>query len=234
MPSFDIIKEVKPENTFRVSNIVSNFDLDIEHINEHFSGNIDIERSEWNVGLIVGGSGTGKSTIARECFPDVYATSVYKYNAAAVVDDMPKGKSIKDIEMAFTSVGFASPPSWLKPYDVLSNGEKMRVDLARNILDDKDVIIFDEFTSVVNREVAKTSSYAISKAVRKQNKKFIAVSCHRDVIEWLEPDWIYDTDEKRFFIARESSTARRSDLKYTGLTTLLKSKYGSYSGSITI
>lgn len=42
MPSFDIIKEVKPENTFRVSNIVSNFDLDIEHINEHFSGNIDI------------------------------------------------------------------------------------------------------------------------------------------------------------------------------------------------
>lgn len=110
----------------------------------------------------------------------------------------------------------------------------MRVDLARNILDDKDVILFDEFTSVVNREVAKTSSYAISKAVRKQGKKFIAVSCHRDVIEWLEPDWIYDTDEKRFFIARESSTARGSRLKYTGLTTLLKSKYGKSFGSITI
>lgn len=234
MPSFDIIKEVKPQNTFRVSNIVSNFDLDVEHIHEHFSGNIDIEGSEWNVGLIVGGSGTGKSTIARECFPDAYATSVYKYNAAAVIDDMPKGKSIKDIEKAFTSVGFASPPSWLKPYDVLSNGEKMRVDLARNILDDKDVIIFDEFTSVVNREVAKTSSYAISKAVRNQGRKFIAVSCHRDVIEWLEPDWIYDTDEKRFFIARESSTARGSKLKYTGLTTQLKSKYGKSFGSITI
>lgn len=234
MPSFDIVKEVKPQNTFRVSNIVSNFDLDVEHINEHFSGNIDIEGAEWNVGLIVGGSGTGKSTIASECFPDAYATSVYEYNAAAVIDDMPKGKTIKEIQLAFTSVGFASPPSWLKPYEVLSNGEKMRVDLARNILDDKDVIIFDEFTSVVNREVAKTSSYAISKAVRKQGKKFIAVSCHRDVIEWLEPDWIYDTDEKRFFIARESTTARESKLKYTGLTTQLKNRYGKSFGSITI
>lgn len=234
MPSFDIIKEVKPQKTFRVSNIISNFYLDIEHIHEHFNGNIDIEGSEWNVGLIVGGSGTGKSTIARECFPDAYETSGYKYNAAAVIDDMPKGKSIKEIQLAFTSVGFASPPSWLKPYDVLSNGEKMRVDLARNILDDKEVIIFDEFTSVVNREVAKTSSYAISKAVRKQGKKFIAVSCHRDVIEWLEPDWIYDTDEKRFFIARESTTARKSKLKYTGLTTQLKSKFGKSFGSITI
>lgn len=234
MPSFDIVKEVKPATTFRTANIISNFDLDVEHIHEHFAGNIDIESRAWNVGLIVGGSGTGKSTIARECFPDAYESSGYTYSAAAVVDDMPKGKSIKEIEMAFTSVGFASPPSWLKPYSVLSNGEKMRVDLARNILDDKDVIVFDEFTSVVNREVAKTSSYAISKAVRKQGKKFIAVACHRDIIEWLEPDWIYDTDEKRFFTLRESTTARGSNLKYTGLTTHLKSKYGKYLGSITI
>ncbi len=234
MPSFDIVKEVKPATTFRTANIISNFDLDVEHIHEHFAGNIDIESKEWNVGLIVGGSGTGKSTIARECFPDAYESSSYIYSAAAVVDDMPKGKSIKEIEMAFTSVGFASPPSWLKPYSVLSNGEKMRVDLARNILDDKDVIVFDEFTSVVNREVAKTSSYAISKAVRKQGKKFIAVACHRDIIEWLEPDWIYDTDEKRFFTLRESTTARGSNLKYTGLTTQLKSKYGKYLGNTII
>ena len=234
MPSFDIVKEVKPENTFRTANIVSNFDLDVDHIREHFAGNIDIESRDWNVGLIVGGSGTGKSTIARECFPDAYESSAYTYSAPAVVDDMPKGKSIKEIEMAFTSVGFASPPSWLKPYSVLSNGEKMRVDLARNILDDKDVIVFDEFTSVVNREVAKTSSYAISKAVRKQGKKFIAVACHRDIIEWLEPDWIYDTDEKRFFTLRESTTARGSILKYTGLTMQVKKQYGKFLESITI
>ena len=233
MPSFNIVKKVEPDNTFRVSSIVGAFDLDIEHVNEHFSGNIDIEDRDWNVGLIVGGSGTGKSTIAKEIFKDNYIKG-FEYKAKSVVDDMPKDKSIKDIEMAFTSVGFASPPSWLKPYDVLSNGEKMRVDLARSILEDRDVIVFDEFTSVVNREVAKTSSYAISKAVRKQNKKFVAVACHKDIIDWLEPDWIYDTDEKSFFIVRESSTAQKSSLKYIGLTTSLKSKYGRFLENIII
>ena len=233
MPHFDIVKEVHPDNTFRVNSIVNNFDLDVEHIHEHFTGNIDIENAEWNVGLIVGSSGTGKSTIAKECFCDAYIRG-YVYSAKAVIDDMPKEKSVKDVEKTFTSVGFASPPSWLKPYDVLSNGEKMRVDLARSILEERDIVVFDEFTSVVNREVAKTSSYAISKAVRKQGKKFVAVACHRDIIEWLEPDWIYDTDEKRFFIVGESSTAPKSSYKYTGLTTQLKSKYGKYLESIII
>ena len=61
MPYFDIVKEVHPDNTFRVNSIVNNFDLDVEHIHEHFTGNIDIENAEWNVGLIVGSSGTGKA-----------------------------------------------------------------------------------------------------------------------------------------------------------------------------
>lgn len=74
----------------------------------------------------------------------------------------------------------------------------MRVDLANGILSNKDIIVFDEFTSVVNREVAKIGSYAIQKAIRKQNKKFIAVGCHYDVIEWLEPDWIFCTDDMSF------------------------------------
>lgn len=147
---------------------------------------------------------------------------------------MPKGKSITDIEKAFTSVGFASPPSWLKPYGVLSNGEKMRCDLARAILEDNELIVFDEFTSVVNREVAKTSSYAISKAVKSANKKFIAVACHKDIIEWLEPDWIYDTDSHNFFIQRESTIAQKSNLRYTGLTANIKARYGKYLGSIII
>lgn len=233
MPCFDIIKKVNASNSFRVASVVSNFDLDVDHIDEHFKGNIDIEGKEWNVGLIVGGSGTGKSTIAKEVFKDHYFTN-FEYNAPSVIDDMPKGKSVKDIEKAFTSVGFASPPSWLKPYAVLSNGEKMRVDLARHILEEKDLIIFDEFTSVVNREVAKTSSYAISKAVKRLNKKFVAIACHKDIIEWLEPDWIFDTDEQRFFIQGERSTAPKLNLNYIGLTTKLKTKFGTHLGNITI
>ena len=146
---------------------------------------------------------------------------------------MPKA-GIKDIEKTFTSVGFSSPPSWLKPYKVLSNGEKMRVDLARCLLDNKELIVFDEFTSVVNRECAKTTALAISKAIRRSDKRFIAVSCHDDVIEWLAPDWIYDTDQKRFFVQRGNSTAPGSSLKYIGLTQDIEKRSGRYLGSITI
>lgn len=233
MPSFDIIKKTNPSNSFRSKAIIGAFDLDVEKLEEHFKGEIPIENLEWSVGLIVGGSGTGKSTIAKELFPNEYIKG-YEYKAPTILDDMPPNKTIKEIEKIFTSVGFSSPPSWLKPYSVLSNGEKMRVDLARSLLEDRELIVFDEFTSVVNREVAKTASYAISKAVKKLGKKFIAISCHKDIIEWLQPDWIYDTDEKRFFIQGESITALALNLKYIGLTTHLKIKHGKFLGNIII
>lgn len=204
MPSFDIIKETIPAKSFRTESIKGQFDLEIEKITERFTGNIDINGREWSIGLIVGSSGSGKTSIAAEIFG---CTSIYKYDDRSVIDNMPGGKSTEEITKTFNSVGFATVWSWLKPYHVLSNGEKMRVDLARSILSDNLIIVFDEFTSVVDRTVAKTASYAINKAIRKMGKQFIAVACHRDIIEWLEPDWIYDTDKKEFFLPRRVQKA---------------------------
>ena len=196
MPSFDIIKEVKPKQTFRVASVIGKFDLQSEHITEHFKGNIDINEN-WKIGLIVGKSGTGKTTIAKQLFEDAYITD-FKYSAETVLDDMPKNCTLEQITNAFNSVGFSSPPSWLKPYCVLSNGEKMRVDLAKAILDEKKFFVFDEFTSVVDRNVAQIGSFAMQKAIRKSDKKFIAVTCHYDVQEWLMPDWVFNTDTMTF------------------------------------
>lgn len=196
MPHFDIIRESNPERTFRVESVMGTFDLQTDHVKEHFVGDIDLP-NEWNIGLIVGRSGSGKTTIARELFGD-NIIGQYEYTHDSILDDMPKDATVREISMALNSVGFSSPPSWLKPYAVLSNGEKMRCDIARAMLENKDFFVFDEFTSVVDRNVAQISSFAIQKAIRRNGKRFIAVTCHYDVQDWLMPDWVFNTDTMTF------------------------------------
>lgn len=228
MPTFDIVRELKPIESFRVASVRGQFDLQMEKIREHFQGTIDIEGRDWNVGIIYGRSGSGKSTVARELFPAAYIRG-FEYQAPSVLDDMPAESSIKDICKIFNSVGFSSPPSWLKNYDVLSTGEKMRVDVARAILEQRDMIVFDEFTSVINREVARIGSVAISKAIRKMGKKFIAVTCHDDILDWLEPDWTFCTNDFSFFLSKDEHGQRLNllSMKQTG-------RHGNCLGNITI
>lgn len=218
----------------RTKEVMADFDMTFDHANEHFEGNIDIDGKEWSIGAIVGGSGTGKSTIAKQLFGNNGYVKDFEYSGASVLDDMPADTSTKDIEMAFSAVGFSSPPSWLKPYYVLSTGEKMRVDLARATLIHSDMVVFDEFTSVVDRTVAKTASYAIQKFIRKKGTKFVAVSCHKDILEWLQPDWVYDTDQKGFFGYGGDIVSPLSSLMCTEWTTGIKQGCGTFLGSITI
>ena len=201
MPNFNIVRKTELSNSYRVQGTIDRFTMDDEKFEHNFKGNIDLPE-DWNVGVIVGASGTGKTTVGKEVFADDYIVD-FEYKEQSVMDDMPKECSLDDIHRAFTSVGFASPPDWVKPYSVLSNGQKMRVDLARALLEDRDMVAFDEFTSVVNREVAKTGSLAIQKAVRRSNKKFIAIAVHRDILDWLQPDWVFDTDTFTFHVKKK-------------------------------
>ena len=67
MSHFDIVRQSKPAKSFRVASVMGTYDLQTEHISERFVGDIDLPE-KWNVGLIVGRSGTGKTTIATELF----------------------------------------------------------------------------------------------------------------------------------------------------------------------
>jgi len=198
MSLINIVKETPITRTPRVQQIEGIFELKSSDISrEEWEVDLPLEEKDWNVGLIVGPSGSGKSTIAKELFGDSLKESFEWKKEQALVDSFPEDLSIKDISYALSSVGFGSPPNWLRPYDVLSTGEKFRANLAR-CLTTEGMVVMDEFTSVVDRVVAQIGSHAMAKAVRTKGNQFVAVSCHYDITEWLQPDWIYEPSDNKF------------------------------------
>jgi len=195
----DIRLTSRIENTARVIQIRGMFDIKASKtetvvIKDNLP-NLD-ERS-WNIGLIVGASGTGKSTIAKERFKECFDPQV-SWNEHSLIDNFDKKQHLKDIVNILTAVGLSSPPTWLRPFDSLSTGEKFRATTARLLLDYPQLVAVDEFTSVVDRTVAQVASCAIAKTVRKRQQRFVAVSCHYDIIEWLQPDWLYEPHSGHF------------------------------------
>lgn len=206
--SFDFTKKSPIDETFRVQKIRSAFDYQNKESEEHFKGAIELPE-KWQIGAIVGASGTGKTSIANKLF-EKEINQKYEYNHTSVIDDMPSECSVEEITKMFYAVGFGSVPSWLKPFSVLSNGEKMRVELANRLLRNE-LSIFDEFTSVVDRNVAKTMCIATKKTMQKMpNKKLVVVSCHYDILDWLQPDWIFDTNEYRSFFGTSHDLSRNT------------------------
>jgi hypothetical protein len=65
------------------------------------------------------------------------------------------------------------------------------------------MVLIDEFTSVVDRQVAQITSHAVQKYIRASNKQFVAASCHYDIIPWLNPDWIIEPGDPLRFQWRE-------------------------------
>lgn len=217
MPIIETTVSCPVHNSFRVQQVAGMFDVPLEErASEHFRVEMPELGDDWQIGLIVGPSGSGKSTIARERFRDDLYTLPPWPDDQAVVDCLGD-RPIKEITGLFTAVGFSSPPSWVKPYQVLSGGEQFRCDLARALSQAElspqkpGTIVFDEFTSVVDRNVAKIGSAAVSRGIKagRIDCRFVAVTCHYDVAEWLEPDWIIDMAKCQF--AR--SCLRRPEIK---------------------
>ena len=172
MPRFDLVRSSAIKRSVRVVQCESLFDVaPSERSEERWSFEIDLPEA-WNVGMIVGAFDWSEDK--------------------TIVDGFPASLSIKDITGILSSVGFSSPPAWLRPFHVLSTGQQFRVHVARALAESRDLCVIDEFTSVVDRTVAQIGSAAVAKTTRRRKQKIVAVSCHYDIVEWLDPDWIIE------------------------------------------
>lgn len=161
---------------------------------------LPIEDKEWKIGLVVGASGSGKTSIGNRIFPepihDLYAGWD---NAKPIIDCIAPEGDFNSVTGALSAVGLGDVPAWLRPFNVLSNGEKFRAGLARLVCERPGHVVIDEFTSVIDRQIAKVGAAAFAKTWRKGSGQVVLLSCHFDIIEWLQPDWVYNTDEARFY-----------------------------------
>jgi GNAT superfamily N-acetyltransferase len=210
-PNHVIDLDVQIEKTARVMQIGGMFDVPIvEKLSKRWEVNLPLHEQKWLIGLIVGSSGSGKTLIAKHLWSEQLQNK-FEWNAKSIIDDFEKENSLEELVSVFSSIGFNTIPSWLKPFRVLSNGEQFRVNMARTLLKKSELVVVDEFTSVVDRQVAQITSHAIQKYIRaKKEKQFVALSCHYDIIDWLQPDWTYDVNSAEF---RWRSLRRRPTLQ---------------------
>jgi GNAT superfamily N-acetyltransferase len=181
-------------NSYRAARVKSLFNAE-SGCNFDLVADLPDPDEEWGLGVIVGPSGSGKTSLGRKVFGDeclIYEPSGW-LGDAPIIDCIAKGGDFDAVTGALAAVGLGTVPSWLRPYPVLSNGEKFRADLAKIIAEAPPRVVVDEFTSVVDRQIAKFGALAFQKAWRRTGGKCVLLSCHYDILDWVEPDWVFDT-----------------------------------------
>jgi ABC-type lipoprotein export system ATPase subunit/GNAT superfamily N-acetyltransferase len=138
--------------------------------------------------LIVGTSGSGKSTILRGL--GAFGTPTVDPDATVIENFSSPERG----EALLLASGLRTIPAWFRPARTLSNGEYHRFEMARSL--DQGITTIDEFTSVVDRDTAKSLAYSMRRYFDSQSEQSVLyiASCHRDIVEWLDPDYVYDTD----------------------------------------
>lgn len=198
---FDITVETKLEDSYRSNRARSLYNVDVAQASSHrVQVDLPLDDKPWRVGAIIGPSGTGKTTLGKKVLGDeAYHKGFDWPDRQPVLDAISPSASFEDVTAALSAVGLGTVPSWLRPFHVLSGGERFRADLARALIETKGDIVLDEFTSVVDRQVAQIGAAAFSKAWRRKPEgRVVVLSCHYDIVEWLQPDWVLDTREWQF------------------------------------
>jgi len=213
MKKYSLTLESKPWDSFRCQKAANSLDIDMaKKLRHEFSVDADIE-SPFNVGLIVGASGSGKTTLAQEIY-GVDSLRRVLDPSMPVIEQFPETFTYEDCARSLMGVGLSAVPCWIRPAASLSNGQKERAEIALQMTRDDSLVVIDEWTSVVDRTVGKIMSECIQKWARKSEKSVVLLSCHYDVLDWLQPDWIIDANKQTFVDRRSLRRSREEKLTF--------------------
>ena len=191
----DLVSEVG--NSYRCQKAADSVNLKTDQKDRHhLEVGLDL-KTPYNIGLIYGPSGSGKTTLAIQMFGNNFdAFEIDKDKC--IIDQFPDDMEYASIVDSLTGMGLTSIPCWIRPFKTLSNGQQARAVAAIRMASAEELVVIDEWTSVVDRAVAKAMSLKIQKEARRKKKRVIILSCHYDIIEWLNPDWLVDCSTSEY------------------------------------
>lgn len=184
-------------NSYRAARVKSLFNVE-SGANFRLDAELDLDSAAWQIGVIVGPSGSGKTSIGRRLWGDGALYAPAWPQDRPIIDAIDPDGSFDAATAALSSVGLGSVPTWLRPFQVLSNGEQFRANLARLIAEAPERVVLDEFSSVVDRQIARIGAGAFAKAWRRTGGRAVLLSCHYDILDWVRPDWVFDTATGQF------------------------------------
>lgn len=214
----EVILKSEVSKSFYAVKAAQSLDIDVEKKSVHHLTIQPNIREDFKIGMIIGSSGSGKTTLAKKMFGEDCFKSVFDLDRS-IIDQFDDKYSYDERAIILNSIGLSSVPCWIKPAKTLSNGQRARAEAALAIANSKeDIIVLDEWTSVVDRTVAKVMSHCINKFSKKFDKRIILLSCHFDVIEWVDPDWIINCNDQSFLdrgLLRPEERERKERLEFT-------------------
>ncbi|GKS89885.1 ATP-binding cassette domain-containing protein [Acidovorax sp. SUPP2539] len=188
--------------------IMDSFGIDTNEIHTKIVGPVDVSLSRGNVTLITGASGAGKSVLLQTLSGSEMPEGLLKVTQDAPVVDkcrtltpLPDGVPIfqyfadqygaERVFDALCHVGLSEAMIFIKPFELLSMGQRYRAMFADLILSDAKLWLIDEFCSNLDPITSKILSIRLRRlAISKDCFVVVAAANTSNYIDALAPDRI--------------------------------------------
>lgn len=189
--------------SLRTADVTTRFGLTLPAEPTAIAVGLRVTLGPGEVVLLYGPSGSGKSTLLAELhrrFPGGCLVQRIRFpQDVAIVDWVAPSRSLAEAIAIMTACGLGDANLWLRPFSVLSEGERFRARLARAVSLHNQAgvsapLLCDEFCSGLHTRAAKALSYTLGKIARQRGLCVILASSRDDVIRDLQPTTLVNLD----------------------------------------